>query len=67
MQDKPVAAPPGAPRPLDENALSHAINMMPWRTDDLGPKLREFAQQLWLQFCAVPVNLTTQQPQRGER
>jgi len=44
----------GQIRPLDENALAHTINMMPWRTDDLGPKLREFAVQLWLQFCSVP-------------
>ena len=43
----------GLPRQLDENALAHAINMMPWRTDELGPKLREFAAQLWTQFCSV--------------
>lgn len=44
----------GARRPLDENALAHTINMMPWRTDELGLKLREFAEQLWTQFCSVP-------------
>lgn len=44
----------GQIRPLDENALAHTINMMPWRTDELGPKLREFAAQLWIQFCSVP-------------
>lgn len=44
----------GQIRPLDENALAHTINMMPWRTDELGPQLREFAAQLWLQFCSVP-------------
>lgn len=44
----------GLPRQLDENALAHTINMMPWRTDELGPKLREFAAQLWLQFCSAP-------------
>lgn len=48
----------GARRPLDENALAHAINMMPWRTDELGPKLREFAAQLWLQFCSVQAAAT---------
>ena len=45
-------------RPLDENALAHTINMMPWRTDDIGPKLREFAEQLWTQFCSVPAAAT---------
>ncbi len=45
-------------RPLDENALAHTINMMPWRTDDIGPKLREFAYQLWLQFCSVQAAAT---------
>lgn len=42
-------------RPLDENALSHAIAMMPWPTRDIAPNLREFAAQLWLQFCSAPV------------
>ena len=47
-------APSGLPRPLDPNALSHAINVMPWRDEVLTPdRLREFAEQLWLQFCSV--------------
>ncbi len=48
--------PTGRPRPLDPNALSHAINVMPWRDEVLTPdRLREFGAQLWLQFCADPV------------
>jgi len=52
-------------RPLDENALAHTINMMPWRTDELGPQLREFAAQLWLQFCSVPAAATAHAVPQG--
>lgn len=48
-------ADPGLPRPLDPNALEHAINMMPWRDEVLDAKrLRQFGEQLWLQFCSRP-------------
>lgn len=59
--ERKAAASVGMPRSLDENALAHAINMMPWRTDELGPKLREFADQLWRQFCSVEANAPAEQ------